>query len=553
MTAPTDPDTPQAAPPHKTLSENKGVIRAATVLSMGNIVSRVMGLARDAVLVGVFGAPLVSAYETATLIPNQLYELIVGGMVNSSLVPVFSEYALPERRKELWAIVSAFLSVMVVVLIVLVLLVELFAVQIAGLAGANNFDDPRLTIITVDLLRIAAPAILTLGLASIITGVLYARKQFTVPAFLPALFNGAIVLVVLIRPNSITSAVYGLLIGSTLQIVVQLPAIRDAKLRWDFNWRHPVIRRIIKLYIPIVAGLVISAVVITISINLANRTGDSSVTYMRRATTLMQFPLGLVVTALSIAILPTLSQQASAASPEFKSTLAGGIRLVLALIMPATLGLFALAQPIVDLLFGHGAFTAGDVDMTALVLRVYLIGLPFAAVDQMLVFAFYAGKDTWRPAVVGVISLIFYMIVAVGALWVLSGNLFHAQMVELANWLGVSSTQQLGLLSLMIADAVKHMSHMLMMVWLQRRTMGGLDGYGILKSLGKATVAATASALAAFGVGYGVAQLLPVDGFGGEVLVVGLAGAAGVAVYAAFVYALDLREIRVLLQRVKKR
>jgi putative peptidoglycan lipid II flippase len=552
MTAPTDPESQQTAPPHKTLSENKGVIRAATVLSIGNIVSRVMGLARDAVLVGVFGAPLVSAYETATLIPNQLYELIVGGMVNSSLVPVFSEYASPERRKELWAIVSAFLSVMVVVLIGIVVLVELFAAPIARLAGANNFNDPRLTIITVELLRLAAPAILTLGIASIITGVLYARKQFTVPAFLPALFNGAIVVVVLIRPNSISSAVYGLLIGSTLQIVIQLPAIRDARLRWDFNWRHPVIRRIIKLYIPIVAGLVISAVVITISINLANRTGDSSVTYMRRATTLMQFPLGLVVTALSLAILPTLSQQASSASPEFKGTLAGGIRLVLALIMPATFGLFALAEPIVDLLFGHGAFTFTDVEMTSLVLRVYLIGLPFAAVDQMLVFAFYAGKDTWRPAVVGVISLVIYMIVAVCALWVLSGPVFEEQMTQLATWLDVASTQQLGLLSLMIADAAKHISHMLMMVWLQRRTMGGLDGYGILKTLNKATVAAAASALAAFAVGYGVAQWLPTSGFGNELLIVGLAGVAGVVVYAALVYALDLREIKMLFQRVKK-
>lgn len=551
MTAPTDPDAGQQPTAPKTLSENQGVIRAATVLSLGNIISRVMGLARDAVLVNVFGAPLVSAYETAALIPNQLYELIVGGMVNSSLVPVFSEYALPERRKQLWAIVSAFLSVMLVVLIAVVLLVALLAEPIAGLAGANEFDDPRLTVITIDLLRLASPAILTLGIASILTGVLYARKQFTIPAFLPALFNGAIVVVVLFRPNQITSAVLGLLIGSTLQIIVQLPAIRDAKLRWNFNWRHPVLRRIIRLYIPIVAGLIISAIVITISINLANRTGDSSVTYMRRATTLMQFPLGLVVTALSVAILPTLSQQALGSPDEFKETLAGGIRLVLALIMPATLGLFALAVPIVDLLFGHGAFLPQDVDMTALVLRVYLFGLPFAAVDQMLIFAFYANKDTWRPAVVGVISLVVYMSFAVGTLYLLSGPLFANEMERLAAWLGVSSTEQLGLLSLMIADAVKHVSHLLMMVWLLRRHLGGLAGLGVWATLVKATVAAAATALAAAALAQGV-DLLPVTGFVRELLVVGLAGVVGVGVYLGLVFALDLREVKVLFGRFRR-
>lgn len=548
MTAPTDPNPKQ----HKTLSENRGVIRAATVLSIGNIVSRIMGMLRDAVLSSVFGAPTISAYETAALIPNQLYELIVGGMVNSSLVPVFSEYALPERRQELWAIVSAFLSVMVVVLAGIVLLVELFAVPIARLAGAYNFDDPQLTIIAIELLRLAAPAIFTLGIASIITGVLYARKQFTVPAFLPALFNGAIVVMVLIRPNHISSAVIGLLIGSTLQIIVQLPAIRDAKLRWDFNWRHPVIRRIVKLYIPIVAGLAISSIVITISINLANRTGDSSVTYMRRATTLMQFPLGLVVTALSIAILPTLSQQSLNDGAAFKETLAGGIRLVLALIMPATFGLFALAVPIVGLLFGHGAFLPSDVDMTALVLRVYLIGLPFAAVDQMLIFAFYASKDTWRPAVVGVLSLVVYMIFAVGTLWLLSGPKFHAQMEQLAMWLGVPSTEQLGLLSLMIADAVKHVSHLIMMVWLLRRRMGGLAGYGVWATLLKATGAAAVTGLAAYGTGRWAAATLPVSGFLQELLIVGLAGAVGVTVYLALAFLFDLNEVKVLLQRFRR-
>src|SRR5690606_3054166 len=136
----------------------------------------------------------------------------------------------------------------------------------------------------------------------------------------------------------------------------------------------------------------------------------------------------------------------------FKQTLGDGLRLVLALILPATAGLFALAPFIIGLLFEHGRFTATDTATTALVLRVYLIGMPFAAADQMLVFASYARKDTWRPALVGFIAILIYSLTAVALLGTL------------------------GLLSLMVADAVKHVVHTLIMLWLLRRQLGGLAG-----------------------------------------------------------------------------
>ena len=189
-------------------------------------------------------------------------------------------------------------------------------------------------------MRLATPAIFFLSISSILTGVLYALKRFTLPALTASVFNAAIVVVALARPEHIDSLVWGLLLGSVMQIVIQLPGLRDAQLRWRLEWQNPVIHRILRLYAPIVVGLVITQVGLAVSINLATRTGDASLTYMRYATTLYQFPLGLVVTALSIATLPTLSQQASGRLADFKQTLAEGIRLVVVLILPATAGLF---------------------------------------------------------------------------------------------------------------------------------------------------------------------------------------------------------------------
>jgi len=508
--------------------ESRGIVRAAAVLAAGNVASRVLGLAREIVKANLFGTtPLLAAFQAAAYVPTGLFDLIIGGMVNSSLVPVFSDYAERERRDELWHVLSMVLSLATLVLLAVVAVVEVFAPQVAGLVGALNFAEPDLSSVSIALIRMTTPAVLFLGIASILTGALYALKRFTIPAFIGAAFNGAIVTVALLT-RTIDGLVWGLLLGAVLQVVLQLPALRDARLRPTLSIHHPAIRRITRLYIPVLAGLVVNQVAIMLSYNLAIRTGDQSLNYMNYATTLYQFPLGLVVTALSIATLPTLSRQA-ADLPAFRTTLADGLRLVLALILPATAGLLALAPAIIGLVFEHGRFTAADTAITALVLRVYLAGMPFAAADQMLVFASYARKDTWRPALVGFISIIVYSAVALALL------------------------RPLGLLSLMVADAVKHVVHTLLMLVVLRRRVGGVIGRPVVVSAAKSLLAAALTGLAALGAAWLVGGLG--SGGGGPLAwlpVVAAGGAAGLLIYTAAVFALDISETRALPRLLRR-
>ena len=514
-------------------TDDSGIVRAAAVLAAGNVASRVLGLAREIVKANLFGtSPLLAAYQAAAYVPTSLFDLIIGGMVNSSLVPVFSDYTERERRDELWQVLSMVLSAATLVLLGVIAVVELLAPQVAWLVGAANFAEPELSALSITLIRLTTPAVLFLGIASILTGALYALKRFTIPAFIGAAFNGTIVIVALLNPGEIRALVWGLLLGSLLQVVLQLPALRDARLRWMLDLRHPAIRRIIRLYIPILAGLVVNQLAIMLSYNLAIRTGDQSLNYMNYATTLYQFPLGLVVTALSIATLPTLSRQASDDLNGFKQTLGDGLRLVLALILPATLGLFALAPFIIGLLFEHGRFTPLDTATTALVLRVYLIGMPFAAADQMLVFASYARKDTWRPALVGFISIVIYCVTALVLL------------------------RPLGLLSLMVADAVKHVVHTLIMLWLLRRQLGDLAGNPVLRSATKSLVAAVLTGAAAYGAAFLVTGLFA--GPSASPLVPHLVpvvagGVAGILAYTAAVFALNISETRALPRLLRRR
>ncbi len=536
-----DPATPEPFPPplpdaeQNSLAkdqsddgESQGIVRAAAVLAAGNVASRVLGLAREIVKANLFGtSPLLAAFQAAAYVPTSLFDLIIGGMVNSSLVPVFSDYTERERRDELWQVLSMVLSVATLVLLFVIAVVVLLAPQVAWLVGAVNFTEADLSETSISLIRMSTPAVLFLGLASILTGALYALKRFTLPAFIGAAFNGTIVVVALLNPGEIRSLVWGLLLGSLLQVVLQLPALRDARLRWTLNFRHPAIRRIIKLYIPILAGLVVNQLAIMLSYNLAIRTGDQSLNYMNYATTLYQFPLGLVVTALSIASLPTLSRQVGDLN-LFKQTLGDGLRLVLALILPATTGLFALAPFIIGLLFEHGRFTAADTTTTALVLRVYLVGMPFAAADQMLVFASYARKDTWRPALVGFISILIYTATALALL------------------------RPLGLLSLMVADAVKHVVHTLIMLWILRRQLGGLAGNPVLRSAAKSLIAAVLTGLAAVWAARLSAGLI-VAPVAMHLLPVVAGGLAGVLTYTAAVFALNIKETRALPRLLMRR
>lgn len=479
---------------------NAGVARAGGIVALGNVTSRVLGLAREVVLSNLFGASrAVDAFNVAIIVPKALYDLLIGGHVNSALVPVLSEVVTREGRKALWQLVSVLCSLLLALLALIVLGLELFAPQIVKVVG-SGFDQPTLALAT-RLLQLTAPALIFLGLFAVLSGTLYALREFSWPAFAVTVFNGCIVLALLLfvpplnikpsveagrvllevaRPTEgIVVAALGWLVGSLAQLVLQLPGMRGARLKLRLDWKHPALKRIVRLYALVMFSLVMDTLVIrTFSYNLASQTGEGSIGYMNWATTLIQFPQGLVATAISIAILPTLARQAALVTADsqraFKDTLGLGLRLTITLILPAAAGLMILAQPIVALLFQHGAFNAHDTFMTTLALRLYLVGLPFAALDLLLVYAFYARQDTLTPALIGMLSLGIYMLVALA--------LFP----------------RFGLFSLMMADSIKHIVHALVSAgWLSRR-MQGFGDQRLWKTLGKTGVAAGLMGLVGF-------------------------------------------------------
>ncbi len=501
-----------------------GLARSAGIIGLGSIASRVIGLARETLTSYYFGSSgALSAYIVASNVPFMLYDLLVGGMLSAALVPVFSTYARREQRAELARIAGAVMTLIGAALAVVVLFLELFAVQVANLLG--DFADPALQALLANCLRLIAPALIIFGFWGAITGLLYALKRFNYTALSASVFNLGIVIAapLLARRIGVYALPIGFLAGALLQLAVTLPGLRDVRVRFSAAWQHPAVRRIMRLYLPIALGLIFTQMQIIVDRRWASAAGEQSVSWMRYATTLIQMPLGLVPMAVSLAALPGLSQRANIGDwAGFRSLFSRGLRLVLVLLVPATAGLWALAEPVIRLLFQHGAFTAADTTWTALALRFYLLGLMFAGVDFLLNYTFYARQDTRTPAIVGVVSVGIYFIVALA----LKGPL--------------------GFLGLVLADSAKQFAHAAIMTVLLLNTLGRLRNERIISTLVKACGAGLVMGGGIWLLARGLAARLPAS-LSGQFLVVLLAGAIGTVFYAGALKALRVAEVEALL------
>lgn len=513
-----------------TRTEAFGLAQAAGLVAAGNVASRVLGLFREQMIAFLFGASgLVSAYGIAAKVPKMIYELLIGGMLSAALVPVLSQVQEQEGKSALWAVFSRVVSLAAVLLALLVVGLEILAAPLARLLGGGF--DPELQAALARMIRLIAPAVLLLGLSGVVTGLLYALKRFTYPAFGAAVFNLGILIAAPLLAGRFDafSLAIGVLLGSLFQLLLQTPDLRDVRFSFRLDLTHPALRRILVLYLPIAAGLVISNIQVAIDQRLASSTGESSIAWMDRATTLVQLPHGLVAVAISLAVLPTLSRLSAVGDREgFRQMLGLGLRLVWVLIVPATLALLVLAEPTVALLFQHGRFTAGDTFWTAWALRLYLLGLVFAAIDWPLNYAFYARQNTLTPALVGVLSVGVYLAVALALL---------------RPW---------GMLGLVLADSAKHCSHALTMLALSQRQSRVLD-----RRLGVTVVKATLAAGVMAGVMAGALALcrrwLGSSGLGERLIQVAVPGGLGLLAYLGLAVLLRVDEIELLGALLRRR
>ncbi|MCL6648004.1 MAG: murein biosynthesis integral membrane protein MurJ [Chloroflexi bacterium] len=495
---------------------------AALTVSAGNAVGRLLGLAREQTIAALFGrSAATDAFTAASRVPVTTYDLLVGGMISAAFVPVLAA-EVEQSERAFWQLAGQLLTLFTLLLALVSVLVVLLADPLVSLL--TPAFAPATRALTLTLLQIMAPSLFFLGLSGVAIGILQARRHFAAPAFGAALFNLAFVVAAwLLRERGVEALAIGLVAGSAAQLALQLLALRGAPLRPLLSLRNPALRRIGQLYLPVLLGLVVSSAGVLIDTNLASRLPAGDLTAMRYATTLTQFTLGLVATAIGAAYLPELARLAPH-SPAYRAALGEALRAVLTLIVPAALALVILREPVLRLLFQRGEFGSADTARTALAFLTYAPGIPAAALDQILIYAFYARQDTLRPVSVGVLAVGVYLLTALILI------------------------DPFGMVGLALANSAQWTSHLLMMAVLTWLVVRPLPWRSLVLPLARVTCAV----LPASAIWWLSLPLLPTPALLllPALLVVGVVGAA---VYLATLWLLRAPEVIALWQRFPRR
>ncbi|OLB60202.1 MAG: murein biosynthesis integral membrane protein MurJ [Ktedonobacter sp. 13_1_20CM_3_54_15] len=515
--------------------ERQHIVKSATLVMLGNLGSSVMGMVRQQV-VASFGQGIASPFLSAITPAQTFNDFLINGSINGALVPTFNDYAEPEKREQLRRLVFTIVN-----LVFLIMLVSAIVFLFIAPWFINNIQVPGYTpqekLLTTQFARIIFFSLLALGPFAVLQAALFARKEFGWPAVATAAYHIGIII------GAIVGALvgnhylgqyglaFGVLLGAAGEIALLLPGLRNQRLRYMFvlDLKQPALRRILNLYKWIALSFLVSAFFIILDQSLATRTpgagsdpGAANYLAMRLSTTLIQFPAGLVATALSVAVLPTLTEHARAIDNErFKKTLLLGFRLGLLLMIPAAAGLMVLGLPIVSLLYQHGRFTAHNAQLTSLALALYAFQLPFVAIDQLLLSAFYARKNTITPVIVGFVCYGSYLAVA------------------LPFW------QTVGMPALVVANTVQNSLHAVILLVLLRMTIGPLRLREIISAFLKISAATIAMVAVAWGlqVLFGHIRLFSLNHLTGQFLTVLVSGLIAVGVYVSGVLLLRVEEV----------
>lgn len=388
------------------------------LVAAGNVLSRLLGFVREPVIAAVFGATAqADAFEIATRVPNTLLEIAIGGAVSAVLVPLLAGIADPAAAARLFSNVATVTALLLGSLVGLGMLLAGPLVQL--LAPDLSAEAKPLA---VSMLRFTLPAALLLGLSAVVTARLLARESFLGPAFSVSSLNAVLVVSILALTPLLgpVAVAFGYLLGAGAHLLVQLPGLLriDPLAVRPAPWRDPDLRRAAMLYLPVLAGLVVTQVVIMIDTRLASSAGEGSLAMMRFAARLQQFPLGAVVAAVALVLLPGLSRSAPPrlaglpGAADFSRLLWSAARALAVGITPLAIFLVLASEPIVRVVFLRGQFVEAAVAPTALALVIYALALPLIAIDQLLIFAFYACRNTIVPAGVGVLGSLVYLAIA---------------------------------------------------------------------------------------------------------------------------------------------
>ena len=396
-------------------------MRSSALVGSMTMLSRVLGLLRDVVIAAFVGATAnADAFFVAFKIPNFLRRLTAEGAFSQAFVPVLADYKAEGQLAVIKRLLDRVAGVLGGSLLMLTIVAILAAPLITTVFAPGFLGQPEKFHLTTELTRITFPYLMLISITGFCGAILNSYGRFAVPAFTPVFLNLALIFAALVAAPWFEEPVYalawGVLLAGCVQLLFQLPSLYRLDLVprpvWDTS--DTGVRRILRLMVPALFGVSVSQINLLLDTVLASFLPTGSVSWLYYSDRLVELPLGIFGIAIATVILPNLSaHQAAAREHSFSMTLDWAMRWVLLIGVPSSLALIVLAEPILVTLFQYGALTATDVEMSALSLRAYSIGLIGFMLVKVLAPGFYARKDTATPVRIGIVAMVANMVMNV--------------------------------------------------------------------------------------------------------------------------------------------
>lgn len=506
-------------------------MRAAGLAGSATMASRILGLVREQVIAHAFGAShQMDAFKVAFRLPNLVRDLFAEGAMSAAFVPTFSRHMARDGREAAWRLGRRALTA---------LLLLTSTVAVIGMIGAGPITRafagdfgaiPGKLELTVTLTRVMFPFLPLVALAVAAMGMLNATGRFFVPALAPAMFNVASILsMLLLMPvmprlgwDPVMALAIGVLLGGLGQVLLQWPPLHQEGFRFHFDLApsDPGLREILLLMGPGTLGVAATQFNVYVNTVLATGQQPGAVSWLDYAFRILYLPIGIFGVAIASASLPLIAAHVAREEIDgLRATLSHATRLILVLTIPASVGLIALAVPIVQVIFERGQFLPRDTQAVALALVAYAPGLVGYSAVKVLSPTFYALRDSRTPVVVSVLSVLLNAV------------------------LNVLLARRYGYVGLSLGTTLASLVNAALLLVLLSRRIGGVEGRRITSTLVRISVASAVMGVVAWALhGWLALRVLPGEAFLTQVLRVGASIGVAVLVLAGTARLLRVNE-----------
>lgn len=505
-------------------------MKTVGLIMMITLLGKVLGLVRDMLLGHNFGTGMESAaFLTASRIPRTFFDAIFAAAISASFIPVFTERMEQKGQEDAFRLSRCFFTWMGLLTAGMSLIGMAFAEPLVGVL-AQGFD-AKTAALCARLLRILFPTVFLTGLAFSMVGVLQSMGEFYIPAALSVASNGIIILYYLLfcRRFGVYGLAWAFLLGWAAQALMQMPWLFRHGFHYRPCFRHPALKSVFTLMVPVMVSTWIQPVNQLISTRFASFLFEGAgASAMEYANTLYTMIAGILVLSITNVMFPEMSRLSSSGQEDQLGELVGGtLRGMLFLLLPMMVGLMLLSRPIVRLLYEYQSWNTFSTEITARALCFMSLGMVGYGIQNVLSRAFYAQQNGKAPMISGAISIV----------------------VNLALCLLLSGSMDVAGLS--IATAASSMvSAVLLLIPMLRRYPGVLGKrfwIGILKML----CCTLGMGAAVWLTGRSVALWLQ-DGMLRRILQVGIPTVAGIAAYFILALVLGLEELQALRSRLRR-